>query len=1047
MIKKKKIFVTTFALGLATVALVSCGKKPSDKNDNTDDSKKDDSSDVVPTVTYTVTLDTNDTAATFAEGTVKTFTVSNATELVSKIGTTKPTKTGYNFVGWYVDDACETAFTAATDLSTLTKESDGAIYIYAKYAINTYTVTFNLQGNAAVAAESSIASTANVEYEKSPTLVPSTFTTPAKDSLGHEMNFTGWYDNAECTGDPVDPTTTKIGENKTFYAGWTITKIESVAQFKDYVNQKEVKTNAYLAGNIEFDAADFIDRSAATCEKAGLTNETKTDLTNEFAAKFYGDGMTITGLTVKGDLKSTALFGKFSGTMEDVTFVSSTLESSAKSTTALIAGTVTGDATFSDVTFNGVTVNHSGSDGYAAIVAGQVKGADVTVNFDGITVKEANMTVKKYSGGLISSINSSSGVTLNFTDCLVDVDITSTDGSNGSIGLVFGFQDANKSKNATFNFNGVVATGTIDSKKNTGAFIGDLKNVSDSAPCTVNIENSAVIGFKNSASSGSSSTSSTFVGNSGVITTITNSYYQENGTNILIKGDYGWDVKKQGEAVSLETLAGKTLSSNITLAYDKSTNALTTTLNGNSVVTKETTVLDLSTASLGVNAEYGESISSVEGTNTYKFYSYLHYYEAVVAGKAGYGTKVQFTLPKLSDEKIIPIYDGVSVKGLTSYTIDKSTGIVTGYIILDNETKLESGKTELETVLSTTTLIQKEIKIVWANDDAVTSGTTENPETIYVTAKPVTYTINFQNNEDHDLILKDKEPAHAAIAAASDTYNSGLSTAVDTNDNTKLNVTSGTIAYNNSYKGNTVFVQLNVPSGITVSNESVQAFDGCEKVSGDSSSIILAVNVKVGDTKFKFTWDKAKYDMDEYTINVASSNVTLEAKTTPSESITDTLYLASDISTTSLTLSAGASQTWGKNLKLVCKNNEKVQVNKASDSKEVYTNLNNSSTRANARVELKTATSEDGDHIVIDLSEYSGNVTIRVSYATGGSDARKLKYWKDGEYANAKNLKDTTTTSKQVVEDTFTVEAGSKYYIGSASSTVYVYAIALLATE
>ena len=1041
MIKKKKIFTVTLALGLATVALASCGKKDTTKNDtnkdNTSDTDKDN-----PAVTYSVELDTNDSDATFAEGAVKNYTVTSATDLLAQIGTTAPTKTGYTFSGWYVDMDCSVALSNSTDISTLEKDPNGKIYIYAKYSINTFTVTFDLKGNADVAAESAIATTAEVEYNENVEVIPSTFTKYAKDSKGHELTFTGWYNDEACT-EAVDPTTTTISADKTFYAGWTIVEIKTAEEFKAYVNQKSVKTNAYLSADLE---TVEIDRSKTTCDASELSNGT--NLINEFEAKFYGDNHTITGLTITGtDLTNVALFGKFSGTMQDVTFKSSTLTSNKK-TSGIIAGEITGDAVLSDITFDGVEATNTGGDGYGSIVVGQVKGTGITATFEGITVINAKLTTVKYSGGVISGINASSDVTLNFTDCLFDIDIKSTDTSNGSIGIVFGYQQADKSKNCKINFDGVIAKGTIDSVKNTGAFIGDLKNADATTYiCTVSIKNSAVIGYKSLASGGASNTTNVFVGNKYLTTTtITDSYYQEYGTNILIKGDYAWDLEKQGDAASLETLATKTLSSNITLAYESG--ALTATLNGNSIKVKETQVVDLAGATCGVKTPAtGEIITSVEGqTNTYRYTNYLNYYEKAVAGKAGYGIKVEFELPELANNKTLTILKGVSVKGLTSYSVNGSTGIVTGYIIFDNETiDSESGKTELETVLETETLVSKEIKIVWGNDDTILEDE-ESTETIYAFVKPVTYTVNFQNSATHSIILKGDETAHAAIALESaEGYSTGLTAEVDSADNTKLNITEGEIAYNATHKGNTVFVKFSVPSGITTTATSEQEFSNCTFVSGDKTQFILAVNVAKGNTKFSFTWDKAKYDMDEYTINVADA-VTLVANSDASTSttLTSTLYTLADLADTSL--AAGASVTWGKDLTIVASSDQadKVFIENASANTETYTDLTGTQQTAAKRLKVSSAKA-NGVYVKIDLSAYTGSVDIKVSYCTGSNNSpRHLILWKEGNFDSPKSTADNSVC-KTSTEDILTVDAGSIYYLGSAKDNMYIYAISLIA--
>ena len=57
----------------------------------------------------------------------------------------KPTKTGYTFVGWYKDAACENPFNFATE------KIIKATTLYAKWTINQYTITFDTKGGSEIA--------------------------------------------------------------------------------------------------------------------------------------------------------------------------------------------------------------------------------------------------------------------------------------------------------------------------------------------------------------------------------------------------------------------------------------------------------------------------------------------------------------------------------------------------------------------------------------------------------------------------------------------------------------------------------------------------------------------------------------------------------------------------------------------------------------------------------------------------------------------------------------------------------------------------------
>jgi uncharacterized repeat protein (TIGR02543 family) len=110
-----------------------------------------------------------------------------------------PTKTGYIFAGWYKEEACTNTWNFATDLVTTN------ITLYAKWTINTYTVSFNSQGGSAV---SDITALYNTKI-----------TSPnAPNKTGY--NFAGWYKEAACTN-AWNFATDLVTNNKTLYAKWT----------------------------------------------------------------------------------------------------------------------------------------------------------------------------------------------------------------------------------------------------------------------------------------------------------------------------------------------------------------------------------------------------------------------------------------------------------------------------------------------------------------------------------------------------------------------------------------------------------------------------------------------------------------------------------------------------------------------------------------------------------------------------------------------------------------------------------------------------------
>lgn len=109
-----------------------------------------------------------------------------------------PTRSGYSFGGWYKEAACTNAWNFATDNVT----SD--ITLYAKWTINSYTVSFNSQGGTAVANKTA-------QYN-------STISAPAAPTrTGY--TFAGWYKEAACTN-VWNFATDKVAGDTILYAKW-----------------------------------------------------------------------------------------------------------------------------------------------------------------------------------------------------------------------------------------------------------------------------------------------------------------------------------------------------------------------------------------------------------------------------------------------------------------------------------------------------------------------------------------------------------------------------------------------------------------------------------------------------------------------------------------------------------------------------------------------------------------------------------------------------------------------------------------------------------
>ena len=108
-----------------------------------------------------------------------------------------PTRTDYDFQGWYSATSGGTKYTNATQWTS-------AKTIYAQWKIKTVTVTFNANGGSV--------STTSSTIDKGSKL--SSLPTPTRSNYV----FMGWYDSTSCTNKIT--TSTTFSANKTIYAHW-----------------------------------------------------------------------------------------------------------------------------------------------------------------------------------------------------------------------------------------------------------------------------------------------------------------------------------------------------------------------------------------------------------------------------------------------------------------------------------------------------------------------------------------------------------------------------------------------------------------------------------------------------------------------------------------------------------------------------------------------------------------------------------------------------------------------------------------------------------
>ncbi|MBR2833510.1 MAG: InlB B-repeat-containing protein [Bacilli bacterium] len=145
--------------------------------------------------TYTITFDTDGGSS------INSITQQAGTEITEP---TSPTKAGYTFAGWYEDLEFKNKF-AFTIMPNENKT------LYAKWTVNTYTITFNTNGGSNI---NSITALYNSEITK------------PNDPLKENYKFAGWYEDKEFT--KLFTFTTMPSESITLYAKWISNDIYTI---------------------------------------------------------------------------------------------------------------------------------------------------------------------------------------------------------------------------------------------------------------------------------------------------------------------------------------------------------------------------------------------------------------------------------------------------------------------------------------------------------------------------------------------------------------------------------------------------------------------------------------------------------------------------------------------------------------------------------------------------------------------------------------------------------------------------------------------------
>ena len=168
---------------------------------------------------YTLTVNKNNGTAD------DTFTVASG-NMLSTAGITQPTRTGYDFEGWYTDAGFASG-TKIADLSTYPMPEND-LTIYANWTAKNYTLTVHKNND-----DDPSTLTATVDYGTTLSTL-SQLATPSRTGY----NFVGWYTDEDCTVAMPD---TMPDNDLAVYAKWRIKKY-TVRFF-----EKESDTSTYCA--------------------------------------------------------------------------------------------------------------------------------------------------------------------------------------------------------------------------------------------------------------------------------------------------------------------------------------------------------------------------------------------------------------------------------------------------------------------------------------------------------------------------------------------------------------------------------------------------------------------------------------------------------------------------------------------------------------------------------------------------------------------------------------------------------------------------------
>ena len=203
-------------------------------------------------------------------------------------------RAGYTFAGWYTKKVIE------TEKTQITKGSVGDITLYAKWALITYKITYNLNDGTNA---SSNPTSYNAETETI------TLANPVKTGY----TFAGWYTNSSFTAKKTQITKGSVGDI-TLYAKWTATTYKITYNLDGGTNASSnpatynVNTSTVTLANpvkTGYTFGGWYTNSSFTAKKTQITKGSTGDIT--LYAKWEANTYTVTFLPGSGTLNSNSI--------------------------------------------------------------------------------------------------------------------------------------------------------------------------------------------------------------------------------------------------------------------------------------------------------------------------------------------------------------------------------------------------------------------------------------------------------------------------------------------------------------------------------------------------------------------------------------------------------------------------------------------------------------------------------------------------------------------------------------------------------------------